>query len=103
CSLDFASNHRKNQVDETYTIVVLRDLVPSGPAIGLIVQIEKPDSFVLAQGVYGFKVTQRVEPSYLVQFSQTRWYRQLMNSIMVGSTQVHITNTAFKRARIFLP
>lgn len=103
CSPSYAAAHRSNHVDQTYTIVVLRDLVPSGPSIGLIVQIKQPDKYVLAQGVYGFKTNQRGNSGYLVQLSNTRWYRQLMNSIMVGSTQVHITNTAFKRAKIPLP
>jgi type I restriction enzyme S subunit len=68
-----------------------------------MVQIREPESFVLAQGVYGFKVNNKVIPAYLVQLSNTSWYRKLANSIMVGSTQVHITNTAFKLARIPLP
>lgn len=103
CSPEYAAANYRNQVDETYTIIVLRDLVPSGPSIGLMVQIRNKDSFVLAQGVYGFKVTQATIPGYLVQLSNTHWYRKLANSIMVGSTQVHITNTAFKRAQIPLP
>ena len=103
CSTRYAAAHRNNQVDQTYTIVVLRDLVPSGPSIGLIVQIKEAETYVLAQGVYGFKVNEQTEPRYLIQLSNTRWYRQLMNSIMVGSTQVHITNSSFKRARIPLP
>jgi len=103
CSRDFSAAHWRNQVDETFTIVVLRDLVPSGPNIGLMVQIRDPEIFVLAQGVYGFKVNIGTAPGYLVQLSKTRWYRKLANSIMVGSTQVHITNTAFKRAQIPLP
>jgi type I restriction enzyme, S subunit len=103
CSPSYAAAHRNNQVDRSYTIVVLRDLVPTGPNIGLIVQIRQTGTFVLAQGVYGFKVNHQAEPSYLVQLSNTRWYRQLMHSIMVGSTQVHITNTAFKNVRIPLP
>lgn len=103
CSPQYARAHRRNQVDETFTIVVLRDLVPSGPSIGLMVKIREPETYVLAQGVYGFKTNDRVVPSYLVQLSNTNWYRKLANSIMVGSTQVHITNTAFKRARVPLP
>lgn len=103
CSPSYATSHRNNQVDQNFTIVVLRDLVPSGPSIGLIVQIKEPETFVLAQGVYGFKVNERSDPCYLIQLSNTRWYRLLMNSIMVGSTQVHITNTAFKAAKIPLP
>lgn len=103
CSPRYAFAHRRNQVDESFTIVVLRDLVPSGPSIGLMVQIREPESYVLAQGVYGFRINGRTIPSYLVQISNTSWYRKLANSIMVGSTQVHITNTAFKLARIPLP
>ena len=103
CSPAYAAANYRNQVDETYTIVVLRDLVPSGPAIGLIVQIRDKETYVLAQGVYGFKVNKSVVSGYLVHLSNTRWYRKLINSIMVGSTQVHITNTAFKRAQIPLP
>ena len=54
CDVGFASKYVKNSVDEKYTIVVLRDLVPSGPSIGLMVRISHPDNYVLAQGVYGF-------------------------------------------------
>jgi type I restriction enzyme, S subunit len=103
CSPDYAITHRRNQVNETFTIVVLRDLVPAGPSIGLMVQIREKETFVLAQGVYGFQVNSSALPGYLVQLSNTRWYRTMANSIMVGSTQVHITNTAFKRSQIPLP
>jgi type I restriction enzyme S subunit len=103
CSERYAAAHRNNQVDQSFTIVVLRDLVPSGPSIGLMVQIKGAEPYVLAQGVYGFKLNERAEPRYFIQLSNTRWYRQLMNSIMVGSTQVHITNTAFKCANLPVP
>ena len=103
CSQNYATSHRSNQVDQNFTIVVLRDLVPSGPSIGLIVQIKEDETYVLAQGVYGFRVNQSVEPRYLVHLSNTYWYRQLMKSIMVGSTQVHVTNAAFKSLIIPLP
>ena len=69
-----------------------------------MVQIRDADTYLLAQGVYGFKVDGRAStPAYLVQLSNTFWYRRLVNGIMVGSTQVHITNTAFKKAQIPLP
>lgn len=38
CSKTYAAAHSSNQVDEQFTIVVLRDLVPSGPSIGLMVE-----------------------------------------------------------------
>ncbi len=103
CSPDYAATHHRNEVDETYTIVVLRDLVPSGPAIGLMVQIKNKEVYILAQGVYGFKLKNIIIPEYIVQLSNTNWYRALVNSIMVGSTQVHITNTAFTNILIPLP
>jgi type I restriction enzyme S subunit len=69
-----------------------------------MVRIEDNEYFVLAQGVYGFKVDQdKASPEYLIQLSNGSDYRRLMNSIMVGSTQVHITNTAFKQVQIPLP
>ncbi len=104
CCPEYADAHPRNQVNRDYTIVVLRDLVPSGPSIGLMVEIGTEESFVLAQGVYGFKVNSaRADARYLIQLSNTSWYRNLANSIMVGSTQVHITNTAFKRAVLPVP
>jgi type I restriction enzyme S subunit len=103
CSPEYAAANYRNQVDETYTIIVLRDLVPSGPSIGLIVRIRDRETYVLAQGVYGFKVNEKAIPAYLVHLSNTSWYRKLANSMMVGSTQVHITNTAYKKALIPLP
>ena len=103
CSEEFASAHRTNLVTDKYTLVVLRDLVPSGPSIGLIVQTSDPDCWVLAQGVYGFKLNGDADPAFLSQVSNTQWYRRIMNQIMVGSTQVHITNTAFKSIAIPVP
>jgi type I restriction enzyme S subunit len=103
CSKEFSDRHLNNQVNENYTLVVLRDLVPSGPSIGLIVKIRDPETFILAQGVYGFKLNEHVDNSFLVQLSNTSWYRKLMKATLVGSTQVHITNTAFKKLKIPLP
>lgn len=104
CTPLYADKHPRNQVDKSYTIVVLRDLVPSGPSIGLMVEIDTDEHFVLAQGVYGFKVNNELaDARYLIQLSNTAWYRTLANSIMVGSTQVHITNTAYKKALLPLP
>jgi type I restriction enzyme, S subunit len=103
CSEEFANTHRTNQVNDEFTLVVLRDLVPAGPSIGLIVRMGDPDGWVLAQGVYGFKLNGKADPSFLSQVSNTQWYRRIMNQIMVGSTQVHITNTAFKSVVIPMP
>lgn len=43
-------------VDSEYLITTLRDLVPSGPSIGYIVKYESNKKYILAQGVYGFRI-----------------------------------------------
>jgi type I restriction enzyme S subunit len=103
CSNSFADLHQNNLIDQNFTVVVLRDLVPSGPNIGLVVDIREKGNYLLAQGVYGFKTTKQLDSKYLVYLSNTHWYRKRMNIIMVGSTQVHITNSAFKDINIPLP
>ncbi|MDY0137619.1 MAG: restriction endonuclease subunit S [Thiomicrospira sp.] len=103
CSPQFANKYLKNWVNEKYTIVVLRDLVPSGPSIGLMVKIPVPEKYILAQGVYGFLAVNESTSAYLIQYSNTNSYRRAANEIMVGSTQVHITNGAFKGLKITIP
>lgn len=103
CSKNWSLKYAKNCVDNRYTIVVLRDLVPSGPSIGLMVNIPTDEKYVLAQGVYGFIADDEETSNYLIQYSNTTQYRKAANEIMVGSTQVHITNGAFKALKVPLP
>jgi len=104
CSFQYAERYKNNTVEKSFTIVVLRDLVPSGPNIGLMVRINNNESYLLAQGVYGFRVNDElVSPDYLIHISNTNEYRKIMRNIMVGSTQVHITNGAFLKQEIPLP
>jgi type I restriction enzyme S subunit len=103
CSKGWSLKYAKNGVDNRYTIVVLRDLVPSGPSIGLMVNIPTDEKYVLAQGVYGFIADDKETSNYLIQYSNTTQYRKAANEIMVGSTQVHITNGAFKALKVPLP
>jgi type I restriction enzyme S subunit len=103
CSKNWSLKYAKNCVDNRYTIVVLRDLVPSGPSIGLMVNIPTDEKYVLAQGVYGFIADDEETSNYLIQYSNTTQYRKAANEIMVGSTQVHITNGAFKALKVPFP
>jgi len=103
CTPEFAAKFSKNSVTEVFTIVVLRDLVPSGPSIGLMVKIPEPAFYILAQGVYGFITSKGLIANYLIHYSNTSNYRRAVNEVMVGSTQVHITNDAFKSLKIPLP
>ena len=68
CSKEFADDNPTSQVDKKYLVVVLRDLVPSGPSIGLTVKIPNNDVFVLAQGVYGIIIDEnKLKSEYLIQ------------------------------------
>ncbi|EIU6869438.1 restriction endonuclease subunit S [Vibrio parahaemolyticus] len=102
CSSDFAENNIKNVVDSQYLITTLRDLVPSGPTIGVIGVLEEKGPFVLAQGVYGLK-TNNISDEYLAQVSNTSWYRNEMRKVFVGSTQVHIRNQEFLDVKVPFP
>ncbi|WP_175623203.1 restriction endonuclease subunit S [Chryseobacterium schmidteae] len=95
CSELFFSNNHQSVIDSSYLVTTLRDLVPSGPSIGYIVQYTGKKKMILAQGVYGLKVKKEIVPEFLVQYSNTTHYRKLINAAMVGSTQVHIRNGEF--------
>nr|WP_323778484.1 restriction endonuclease subunit S [Amylibacter sp.] len=103
CSLDFAKRNKTHVVNSDYTIATLRDLVPSGPSIGLLGVLEEPAEFILAQGVYGFRLNDKLDNWYLAYVSNTDWYRKIMRNMMVGSTQVHIRTSEFLEIKIPVP
>lgn len=99
-----AKNYKNNIVDSRYTVIILRDLVPSGPSIGYMVKITDSISYILAQGVYAFQLNEELaDADFFIQLSNSPSYRKLMNEIMVGSTQVHITNTVFHNLKFPVP
>lgn len=95
CKEKFYKENLQSVVDSTYLITTLRDLVPSGPSIGYIVKYATNKSYILAQGVYGLKPKKTIIPDFLIHFSKTGKYRKMMQSLMVGSTQVHIRNSVY--------
>ena len=104
CSHSFFDANPSNQIDKSYLVTTLRDLVPSGPTIGYIVKNEEDGRFILAQGVYGILVDQKqLVPELLTAISNRDWYRRHMCRIMVGSTQVHIRNGDFTSLKIAIP
>ncbi len=105
-SAEYAQCYQKSVIDRTYMAVTLRDLVPSGPSIGLIANLANSQSekYVLAQGAYGFHInTDRVHPSYLVWLSNYEPFRVYMKCYAVGSTQIHIRTPVFQELEIPLP
>ncbi len=103
CTDKFASENSKNIIDKNYIVTTLRDLVPSGPSIGYMVQFDFEDKFILAQGVYGFKIKDNLDKEFLIQYSNTNSFRKVMQTIMVGSTQVHIRNGDYWNVQIPVP
>jgi len=102
CSEEFALKNKDSIIDDSFLLVTLRDIVPSGPAIGLIVHSK--GKFLLAQGAYGFHVDKKnIDSRYLVHISNSGFYRRYMKSIAVGSTQIHIRTPLFFKIKLALP
>ncbi len=103
---EYAKTHPNSVIDRSYTAVTLRDLVPTGPSIGLVADLSmapEPE-YILAQGAYGFKVNRSLAmPSYLVYLSNSTSFRQWIKKYTVGSTQIHIRNPIYKEIDIPLP
>jgi type I restriction enzyme, S subunit len=103
-SESFFKTYLGSTIDSSFLVTTLRDLVPSGPSIGYIVKFESERSFLLAQGVYGFKIEeQQLNPKFLIAFSNTIPFRRRMQKLMVGSTQVHIRNGDFFGQSLLVP
>jgi type I restriction enzyme, S subunit len=103
CKEEFYKGNPQSVVDSTYLITTLRDLVPSGPNIGYIVKYGSDKKYILAQGVYGLKLKETIVSDFLIHFSKTGKYRKMMQSVMVGSTQVHIRNSVYLNLQIRVP
>jgi len=103
CSKEFFEANQGSVVDSSFLITTLRDLVPSGPSIGYIVKYISNKKYILAQGVYGIKVDENLIEDFLIQYSNTSKYRELMQTMMVGSTQVHIRNSDFFNTPFAVP
>ena len=103
CTNEFASNNKRSIVDNSYTITTLRDLVPTGPTIGTVVNFTSEEKYILSQGVYGLKLNDGLDKKYLSYLSNTSFYRKVMQRIMVGSTQVHIRTPEYLDLEIQIP
>lgn len=104
CEESFYHKYANSVVDNNYLITTLRDLVPTGPNIGYIVSFSDNKSYMLAQGVYGFLIDEaKLNKSFIIQISNRSDYRKIMQTLMVGSTQVHIRNEVFFNIKIALP
>jgi type I restriction enzyme S subunit len=105
-STSFAEGHQRSVIDSNFLVATLRDLVPSGPSIGLISRVPQDRNLrlLLAQGAYGLRLdANSMDPDYLIAVSNSAFYRQAARRIAVGSTQIHIRNGDFLALRIPIP
>jgi type I restriction enzyme, S subunit len=103
---EYAKSHQKSVIDRSYMAATLRDLVPSGPSIGLMadLSLSPSDKYILAQGAYGFKLdADVVDSAYLVLLSNYEPFREYIKRYCVGSTQIHIRTPVFQELKIPLP
>lgn len=104
--LSYAKGRPQNIVDRNYVAVTLRDLVPTGPSIGLAANLEHApqDQYLLAQGAYGVRLDHaQMLPEYFVQLSNMPNFRNVLRQHAVGSTQIHIRNPVYLSIRIPVP
>jgi type I restriction enzyme, S subunit len=103
---EYAAANRRCQVDRGFLAVTLRDLIPTGPSIGLAVNLQDGpyDEYLLAQGAYGFLLDPgRVLPEYFVYLSNVPNFRHVLRKYSVGSTQIHIRIPVYLDIAIPIP
>lgn len=90
-------------VSADFLITTLRNLNPNGATLGLVCRHDVENEIMLAQGMYAFKLSGKIDPSYLCYVSRTQAFRNSIKTRTVGSTQVHIRAREFKDIEIELP
>jgi type I restriction enzyme S subunit len=105
-TLEYVQANQRSLVNREFIAVTLRDLVPSGPSIGLAADLRKGpfDGYLLAQGAYAFRLDSRkLTEEYFVQLSNMPNFRHLLRQNAVGSTQIHIRTPVYLAITIPLP
>ena len=103
---EYAASKTANIIDRDYLAVTLRDLVPSGPSIGLVASMEHGayDEYLLAQGAYGFKIDKaKLNAEYFIQLSNMPSFRHVLRQFAVGSTQIHIRTPVYQNIKVPVP
>ena len=90
---EYAITKPRCVANREFVAVTLRDLVPSGPSIGLAADLRDGpfDEYILAQGAYAFRIDPaKVTTEYFVHLSNMPTFRYVLLQNAVGSTQIHI-------------
>jgi len=102
----FVQKYKRAVINRDYVVVTLRDLVPSGPSIGLVSKLTSSPypEYILAQGAYAFLVNKKkLNADYLMALSNITSFRRFLRTLAVGSTQIHIRNPIYLEIAIPLP
>ena len=105
-SYEYAASKPKSIADRAYVAVTLRDLVPSGPSIGLVADLRYGpyDRYLLAQGAYAFLLNSEIiTAEYFVQLSNMPTFRYVLRQNAVGSTQIHIRTPIYLAITLPVP
>ena len=103
---EYAEARPRSRIGRDFIAVTLRDLVPSGPSIGLATDLRFGpfDEYLLAQGAYGFRVdAARLTAAYVVALSNMPTFRYVLRQNAVGSTQIHIRTPIYLAIQIPVP
>lgn len=100
---EFAELHRTKLVQKGDLLVTLRDLSNKADFLGLIAQFMGTEVALPTQGMYALFVAENTLPKFLMYFSNSPIYREVMKREKVGATQVHLRNDQFLDIPIALP
>lgn len=100
---EFAEVHRTKFVQQGDLLVTLRDLSNKADFLGLIAQFMGTEVALPTQGMYALTVAENTVPKFLMYFSNSPIYREVMKREKVGATQVHLRNDQFLDIPIALP
>jgi type I restriction enzyme S subunit len=101
--LKFAQLHRTKLVQKGDLLVTLRDLSSKADFLGLIAQFMGTEVALPTQGMYALSVAENTLPKFLMYFSNSPIYREVMKREKVGATQVHLRNDQFLDIPLALP
>jgi type I restriction enzyme S subunit len=102
----FARSNASSVVGRDFVVITLRDLVPTGPSIGLASSLEFAEraAYLLVERVYGVILNRaHVVPEYFVWLSNDRRFRHRLAAMAVGATQVHIRRADYNNMVIPVP
>jgi len=103
---EFVKKYQNSVITSDYLAVTLRDLIPTGPTIGLMCRLNNGPykKYILAQGAYGFTVDKsQILSDYLIGITNNARFRKYLRSIAVGSTQIHIRTPIYFDISIPVP